>query len=43
MLTCRRLALTVALIFSAIVVANPSAQVPRSDDQVWSGFLEYLK
>jgi len=43
MLTCRRLALTVALILSAIVVANPSAQVPRSDDQVWSGFLEYLK
>ena len=43
MLTCRRLALTVALIVSAIVIANVSAQAQRNDDQVWSGFLEYLK
>ena len=43
MLTCRRLALTVALIVSAIVIANASAQAQRNDDQVWSGFLEYLK
>jgi len=42
-LTCRRLALTVALIVSAIVIANVSAQAQRNDDQVWSGFLEYLK
>jgi len=42
-LTCRRLALTVALIVSAIVIANASAQAQRNDDQVWSGFLEYLK
>ena len=43
MVTCRRLALTVALIVFAMVVANPAAQGQRSDDQVWSGFLEYLK
>jgi SAM-dependent methyltransferase len=43
MLTCRCLALTVALMVFAIVVGNPSAQAQRSDDQVWSGFLEYLK
>ena len=43
MVTCGRLALTVALIISAIGVANPAAQDQRSDDQVWSGFLAYLK
>ena len=43
MVSCGRLALTVALIVSAMVVANPAAQGQRSDDQVWSGFLEYLK
>ena len=43
MVTCGRLALTVALIISAVVVANPAAQGQRSDDQVWSGFPAYLK
>ena len=43
MLTCRRLGLTVSLIVCAVVVAQLSAQAQRSDDQVWSGFLEYLK
>ncbi len=43
MLVLRRLALPIALIVSAIVVANPSAQAQRSDDQVWSEFLAYLK
>ena len=43
MVTCGRLALTVALMISAIGVANPAAQDQRSDDQVWSGFLAYLK
>jgi 2-polyprenyl-3-methyl-5-hydroxy-6-metoxy-1,4-benzoquinol methylase len=42
-LTCKRLALSVALIVSAIVVANLAAQAQRTDDQVWSGFLDYLK
>lgn len=40
---CVRLALTVALVVSAVAVANPAAQTQRSDDQIWSGFLEYLK
>jgi SAM-dependent methyltransferase len=42
MLNCRRLALTVALIASTMAV-GPAAQTQRSDDQVWSGFLEYLQ
>jgi 2-polyprenyl-3-methyl-5-hydroxy-6-metoxy-1,4-benzoquinol methylase len=42
-LTCKRLVLSVALIVSAIVVANLAAQAQRTDDQVWSGFLDYLK
>ena len=43
MLACSRLALTIALIVSALVVTAPSAQSQRSDDEVWSGFLAYLK
>ena len=31
------------LICSAVIVASLSAQVQRSDDQIWSGFLAYLK
>jgi SAM-dependent methyltransferase len=39
----RRLAFSVALIVLSVLLANPSAQAQRADDQVWSGFLEYLK
>jgi SAM-dependent methyltransferase len=39
----RGLAFTVALIVLSVLLANPLAQAQRDDDQVWSGFLEYLK
>ena len=38
-----RLALTVALIVLGVFVGNPSTQSQRSEDQVWTGFLAYLK
>ena len=43
MLTPRPGAFVFSLIACAIVVANIFAQGQRTDDQVWSGFLGYLK
>ena len=43
MLNCRRRAFAVALMVLAVIGANPSAQSQRSEDQIWSGFLAYLK
>lgn len=43
MRTARRAAFVFSLIACAIVVANLFAQGQRTDDQVWSGFLGYLK
>lgn len=43
MLTSRRFALVVALAACVIVAVNTPAQGQATDDQVWSGFLSYLK
>ena len=39
----KRVGCLVSLIACAIFAANISAQAPRGDDEVWSGFLAYLK
>ena len=39
----RSLAYTITLIVLSVALANSTAQAQRGDDQVWSGFLAYLK
>jgi SAM-dependent methyltransferase len=43
MFSRQRVGFIASLIVCAIAIANPLAQTQQSDDQVWSGFLAYLK
>ena len=43
MLICRRVACILSLVLCTALVGGLSAQPPRTDDQVWTAFLAYLK